>query len=84
MSPDMAIPPGQQPGRRARVAAVRAQATRCRAGLRAAEALYPAGEWAGREREALNALRVLTAFLDLHPGDPVAQAIAAELAGPAL
>ncbi|MCE0764113.1 hypothetical protein LWC35_14510 [Pseudonocardia kujensis] len=84
MGPDATVSAGQQPERRAVVAAVRAQARRCAAGLRAGEALFPAGEWARREREALDALHVLAAFLHLHPGDPVAQAIAAELAGPSL
>jgi hypothetical protein len=83
LGPDVSVPADQQAARRARVAAVRAQARRCAAGLRAGEALYPAGEWAAREREALNALRALTAFLHLHPNDPVAQAIASELADPA-
>jgi hypothetical protein len=82
MGADGTVSAGQQAERRARVAAVRGQARRCAAGLRAGESAYPAGEWAGREREALDALHVLTAFLHLHPNDPVAQAIAAELTAP--
>jgi hypothetical protein len=66
--------------RRACVAAARAQAARCRAGLRAGEDRYPAGEWAAREREALDALRVLAGFLELHAADPIAQAITTHLA----
>ncbi|MCW2506585.1 MAG: hypothetical protein JWO79_4869 [Actinomycetia bacterium] len=69
--------------RRACVAAARAQAARCRAGLRAGEDRYPAGEWAAREREALDALRVLAGFLELHAADPIAQAITTHLTPPA-
>jgi hypothetical protein len=60
-----------------------AQAARCRAGLGAGEDLYPAGEWAAREREALDALRVLAGFLELHAADPIAQAITTHLTPPA-
>jgi hypothetical protein len=83
------IPPAVEPGpdaptaRRAWVAAARAQAARCRAGLRAGEDRYPAGEWAAREREALDALRVLAGFLELHAADPIAQAITTHLTPPA-
>jgi hypothetical protein len=84
------ISPAVEPGpgaataaRRAWVAAARAQAARCRAGLRAGEDRYPAGEWAAREREALDALRVLAGFLELHAADPIAQAITTHLTPPA-
>ena len=84
------ISPAVEPGpgaataaRRACVAAARAQAARCRAGLRAGEGRYPAGEWAAREREALDALRVLAGFLELHAADPIAQAITTHLTPPA-
>jgi hypothetical protein len=82
-------PPAVQPAAgaataagRACVAAARAQAARCRAGLRAGEDRYPAGEWAARQREALDALRVLAGFLELHAADPIAQAITAHLSPP--
>jgi hypothetical protein len=84
-------PPAVQPAagaataaRRAWVAAARAQAARCRAGLRAGEDRYPAGEWAARQREALDALRVLAGFLELHAADPIAQAITTHLTPPAV
>jgi hypothetical protein len=47
--------------------------------LRAGEDRYPAGEWAAREREALDALRVLAGFLELHAADPITQAITTHL-----
>ncbi|GAA4554808.1 hypothetical protein GCM10023175_53640 [Pseudonocardia xishanensis] len=61
---------------------MRARGRSCRAAVAAGEALYPAGEWAAREREALDGLRALAAFLDLHPSDPIAQAIAEHLSAP--
>jgi hypothetical protein len=90
MTRSESTPPAVQPAvgaataaRRACVAAARAQAARCRAGLRAGEDRYPAGEWAAREREALDALRVLAGFLELHAADPIAQAITTHLSPPA-
>lgn len=70
-------------GRRANVAATRQLASQCRAGVRAGEARYPAGDWAAREREAIDALRVVTVFLENHPSDPVAQAFAEQLSSEA-
>lgn len=60
--------------RRAQVAAARQYADELRARRRAGEAV-PAGEWAARERAALDALAALIAFLDNHPTSPVAQAV---------
>lgn len=71
------------PDLRARIAATRQLASRCRAGVRAGEARYPAGDWAAREREAIDALRVVTVFLENHPSDPVAQAFAEQLSSEA-
>ena len=62
-------------GRRAQVAEARRYAAELRAQRRAGEAVHPAGEWAARERAALDALGALAAFLDNHPTNPVAQAV---------
>lgn len=70
--------------RRAHVAATRQLASRCRASVRAGEARYPAGDWAAREREAIDALRVVTVFLENHPSNPVAQAFAEQLSSEGL
>ena len=61
--------------RRAQVAAARRYADELRARRRAGEAAHPAGEWATRERAALDALGALAAFLDNHPTNAVAQAV---------
>ncbi|MCF7547177.1 hypothetical protein [Pseudonocardia sp. WMMC193] len=78
-APTVGDTPAGAAARRVRIAAVRARGRSCRAAVAAGEALYPAGEWAAREREALDGLRALAAFLDLHPSDPIAQAIAEHL-----
>lgn len=69
--------------RRAAIAAARDRAGWLRDAAAAGEALYPAGAWERREREALDALRTVAAFLSHHGTDPVAQAITSRLGGTA-
>lgn len=61
--------------RRAAVVAGREQAAVLIAAARAAEQAFTGGDWADRERQAIDACRTLAAFLAHHPTAPVASAI---------
>lgn len=71
-SREVPAPPGD---RRALVAQGWAHAAELARRCRAAEMLYPSGEWPDRQRDALDAARRLVVFLREHPTDPIAQVL---------
>lgn len=59
--------------------AVRTQVDALRRAVEAGRGRFPSGDWAARQRQAIDACRALALFLHHHPRDPVGLAIVAEL-----